>query len=372
MILKVFPNIRLFSSWKGCILFLLLNALILPLFAQKSALTIFPVTNCPRSERQADIWYFGENAGIEFNSGNAVPLTDQNVMTSFKSSAIISDSTGKLLFFTDAKNVWDRTFKTMPYSPALEGDLGVSQPCLIVPQPGGTNLYYIFTVDVMAFKPDNTYQTRGLKYSVVNMTLNGGLGNGTAEWNVSLLSPVCQKLTAVFHQNGKDVWVIAHKWDSDEFHAFLLTAQGLSTAVVSKAGGFQGGGFIDQTNAYGYMKASPDGSKIALAISGNKNVELFNFNNSSGVVSNPQTYTFNIPAISPYGIEFSQDGKTVYTSLLQITGNGPPTAPSRVFQFDLKAGGWNNPLLIDSAVGVRLGGCSWLRTGKFMFPALST
>ena len=51
------------------------------------------------SGKQADIWYFGEHAGIKFQDGNAIPLTDQNVMTSFKSSAVISDSTGNLLFF---------------------------------------------------------------------------------------------------------------------------------------------------------------------------------------------------------------------------------------------------------------------------------
>jgi len=307
------------------------------------------------SGKQADIWYFGEHSGINFQDGIATPLTDQNVMTSFKSSAVISDSTGNLLFFTDGKSVWDRTLDTLPNAPTLDGNLGVTQSCIIIPQPGSSNMYYIFTVDVLAFLPDNSYETKGLEYSIVDMSLNNGLGNGTPQWNTPLLTPVCQKITAVHHQNGRDVWIITHKWNSDEFYAFLLDSTGLSSPVVSSAGGIQGGGFANQMNAYGYMKASPDGSKLALAISGNNNVELYDFDNASGIISYPQTYTFTIPGISPYGIEFSPDSRKVYTSLLQVNGNGPPTFPSRVYQFDLPMG-MNTPVLIDSAVGIRLGG----------------
>ena len=307
------------------------------------------------SGKQADIWYFGEHAGMKFQDGNAIPLTDQNVMTSFKSSAVISDSTGSLLFFTDGRRVWDRAFDTLPYAPRLDGDLGVTQSCIIVPQPGRSTIYYIFTVDVMAFMTDTTYETKGLEYSVVDMSLNNGFGNGTPQWNIPLLTPVCQKITAVYHQNGKDVWIITHKWDSDEFYAFLLNSNGLSNPVISNSGGIQGGGFTSQMNAYGYMKASPDGSKIALAVSGTNNVEVYDFDNSSGYVSNPQAYTFTVPGISPYGIEFSTDSRKVYTSLLQITGNGTPAYPSRIYQFDLPTG-MSSPVLIDSAVGERLGG----------------
>jgi hypothetical protein len=307
------------------------------------------------SGKQADIWYFGEHAGIKFQDGDASPLTDQNVMTSYKSSAVISDSVGNLLFFTDGKSVWDRTFDTLPYAPPLDGDLGVTQSCIIVPQPGKSNIYYIFTIDVLSFMPDNTYETKGLEYSIVDMSLNNGLGNGTSQWNIPLLTPVCQKITAVYHQNGKNVWIITHKWDSDEFYAFLLDSNGLSSPVISNSGGIQGGGFANQMNAYGYLKASPDGSKIALAISGTNNVELYDFNNSSGNVSNPQTYTFTVPGISPYGIEFSTDTRKVYTSLVQINGNGTPTYSSRIYQFDLLKG-MSPPVLIDSAVGERLGG----------------
>lgn len=358
-------NIRQYFERRklGILLILLLSTLYS--LGQNSPLTIFPVTNCPRSERQADVWYFGEKAGIEFQNGLAIPLTDQNSITIFKSPALISDSLGNLLFFTDAKSVWDRTFNKMPYAPALEGSTGATQSCIIIPQPGYPNLYYIFTLDILAFNSLTNYTTWGMKYSVVDMNLNGGLGNGTAQWNIPLLSPVCEKLTAVYHQNKRDVWIITHKWDSDEFYAFLLDPQGVSSPVISKTGSFQGGDANQQANAYGYMKASPDGSKLALSITGTKNLELFDFNNSTGVISNPQSYTFTFsdPKILPVGVEFSQDSRKVYTTALRIDGNGPPASASKLFQFDLNSG-WNNPVLIDSAVGVRWYGLQLATDGR--------
>jgi gliding motility-associated-like protein len=345
------------------VFFLLLLQPVMVVFSQKQVQTIYPVTNCPRSEKQADIWYFGEKAGIDFRSGTAVALTDQNVMTAFKSSAVISDSLGNLLFFTNAKSVWARDFTVMPNTPSMLGDLGVTQPCLIVPKPGDSALYYIFNIDVMTYQPNNTYDTKGLTYAVVNMNNNFSFGTGTSQWNIPLLTPVAQKLTAVRHSNGKDYWIIVHKWGSNEFCSYLLTESGLTGPIISKVGTPQIGAFVDQSNAYGYMKASPDGSRIALAISGSNLVELCDFDAGTGAVSNSRDYTYNLPGISPYGIEFSSDSRMLYTSLLMLTGNGPPAKPSRVYQFDLRAG-LTNPTLIDSMPGVRIGGLQLATDGR--------
>ena len=330
---------------------------------QKQMETIYPVTNCPRSEKQADIWYFGAQAGIDFRSGTAVPLTDPIQMTVFKSSAVISDSNGVLQFYTNAKDIWDRTFNKLPYAPSMSGDLGVTSPSIIVPKPGDSNSYYVFNIDVMTYHPDNSYQTRGLTYCVVDMNRNSGNGDGTNTWNISLASPVTQKLTAVRHSNGKDYWILVHAWGSDEYYAYLLQESGLSGPVVSHTGTPQSGGFTTQSYAYGYMVASPDGTKVASAISGLNLVEICDFDASSGSVSNGQDYTYAIPGISPYGIAFSSDSKMLYTSLLMLTGNGPPSVPSRVYQFDLHAG-FLAPVLIDSMPGIRIGGMELATDGR--------
>lgn len=80
------------------------------LFSQSN----FIKSNCPRSMKQAYVWYFGDHAGIDFRSGTAIALTDQDSMTAYKSSSVISDSMGNLLFFTNGRKVWDQTHQLMP------------------------------------------------------------------------------------------------------------------------------------------------------------------------------------------------------------------------------------------------------------------
>jgi gliding motility-associated-like protein len=124
-----------------------------------------------------------------------------------------------------------------------------------------------------------------------------------------------------------------------------------------------GGGYSDQNNAVGYMKTSPDGSKLALAISGLNTIELYDFDNSTGRFSNPGSYTTTDHGISPYGIEFSSDSKKLYVTLLQLVGNGPANFPSKIYQFDLSIG-FINPVLIAANHGIRNGGLQLATDGR--------
>jgi gliding motility-associated-like protein len=321
------------------------------------------VTDCPRSQKQADIWYFGDKAGIDFRSGTAVSLTNENVMTSYKSSAVISDSLGNLLFFTDGKKVWNHNFGLMPSAYALDGDLGVTQPAIIIPVPLNNDKYFIFTIDIVTYKTNSTFTTSGLRYTMIDMTMSGNTGDAGDVLNYPLLTPVCQKLTAVKHKNQIDFWVIVHKWNSNGFYAYKVTSNGLSDPVICNIGTFHGGDSLNQNDAYGYMKASPDGSKIALAVSGQNKIELYDFDNSTGTISNPRSVTTTNPGISPYGVEFSSDSRKLYITLLQLVGNGPPAFPSKIYQFDLLSG-LTNPVLIDSIPGIRLGGLQLATDGR--------
>ena len=64
-------------------------------------------------------------------------------------------------------------------------------------------------------------------------------------------------------------------------------------------------------SAIGYLRSSPGGDKVASAnyISGNT-IDIFDFNNATGVLTNMVTIN-NV--LNPYGIEFSPDGKILYT-----------------------------------------------------------
>ncbi len=316
-------------------------------------------TNCPRMQHQADLWYFGDKAGIDFRSGTATPDITEDVMTAFKASAVMCDSAGTLLFFTNGKKVWDRTFTLMNNASGLDGDLGVTQPCIIIPKADDPTIYFIFTLDIMAWK-GGSYTTKGLRYSIIDMKLRNGMGDASV-LNLPLLTPACQKLTAVMHKDKRSVWVIAHGWDSNEFYACLVSAKGVQEPVISAAGSIHGGG-NEERNSIGYMKTSPDGSKLALAITGNNLIELFSFNNETGMVNATSSYTVTRPNLNPYGIEFSPDSKLLYATAFQ-TQNPPLSNPSILYQFNLQ-NGLSNPIVVDSTPGMSVAAMQLATDGR--------
>lgn len=65
------------------------------------------------SQREAANWYFGNMAGLTFNSDSPVALQDGKLQT-VEGSATISDRNGNLLLYTDGIVVYDRQHNIMP------------------------------------------------------------------------------------------------------------------------------------------------------------------------------------------------------------------------------------------------------------------
>ncbi|RTQ52240.1 T9SS type A sorting domain-containing protein [Hymenobacter gummosus] len=277
-------------------------------------------------QNQDQNWYFGGNSGLRFNTAPAAPTVLSNgQLFSYEANATISDAAGNLQLYTNAVTVWDRNHTAMPGGPLVGGFQSATQGALILPAPGNPSQYYIFVVDAA----ENAY-AGGLRYSIVDMTLRGGLGDLTATKNVVVSTPspqLTEKLTAVRHANGRDYWVLVHGWQDSRFHAYLLSPAGLAaTPVTTTIGIVHTGGGGGIANGVGYMKASPNGQLLAVAIR-DAAFELFDFSNSTGQVSNlRRLYTSFGDRV--YGVAFSPDNTKLYTTDLS-TG---------VYQFDLTAG----------------------------------
>jgi len=285
------------------------------------------------AQKEANTWYFGNNAGIDFNTVPPQAITDSK-MNTWEGCASISDSLGRLLMYTDGMTVWNADHDIMQNGEGLFGDNSSTESAIIIPQPGNQDIHYLFTVD-------DTAGDSGLCYSIVDMRLDNGKGAITTAKNIEILNPVPEKVTAVYHANGKDVWIISHKWGNNEFYAWLLTEDGLSnTPVVSAVGTPHIVPGEDPTlliNKIGYMKCSPNGKKVALALLNSSIVELFDFDNNSGTLSNPITFPF-VSGIN-YGVEFSPDCSKLYATEYQS-----------LYQFNLNAG--TDEEIIDSRVTI--------------------
>ena len=287
------------------------------------------------AQGQAGIWYFGENAGLDFNVDPAAPLTDGALDTE-EGCATVCNAQGDLLFYTDGITVYNKNHAQMANGGGLDGNVSATQSSIIVQQPGSGVLYYIFTVDA-----HQNLLRNGLRYSIVDMSMNGGLGQVTTKNAVLFGNEVCEKVTAVKHANGSDFWILTHRWNSSDFLAYQLSATGLSAAVTSTIGIRHNS---DRRSAIGYMKTSPNGNKLAVAIYTEDLVELFDFNTATGQVTNPiQINNY----VSPYGVEFSPSGELLYISLYTL---------GEMYQFDITS---NNEATINASAQL-IGSGAWL------------
>lgn len=246
-------------------------------------------------------------AGIDFTSGGAIPITSSQMAAGEGSASISDPATGDLLFYTDGITVWNANNTVMPNGSGLMGGVSSTQAALIVPKPQNSNEYYIFTTDQIG-------GSLGLRFSVVNMLLDGGNGN-VADKNVLLQTPVTEKITAVKQPGTPNYWLLAHGWNEDAFYAYKVTPAGIEPAVVTHSGIVHTDAVIQ--NSYGQMKFNTCGDRIALAAGYLDKVEIFDFDVATGIVSNPQTISY---ADHVYGIEFSPNGDLLYVSTYESSG----------------------------------------------------
>jgi hypothetical protein len=271
------------------------------------------------SQSRADNWYFGNQAGITFST-NPPSFLPGSQMSTNEGCASLSDTSGNLLFYSSGSIIWSRDHNIMPNGMGLNGSTTCTQSALFIPDPGNDSLYYLFT------PPD--FLASAFCYSIVDMTLNNGYGDITNK-NTVLFSPSTEKVTATLHSNGTDIWVIGHSYNNADFYSYLITPAGINTTPVISTAGIINSGVIQ--NKIGIMKASPCGDKIALVVFDSAFVELFDFDNSSGIVSNA-IHLGNYEYSSNYGVygtEFSPDGSKLY--VIQ-------EHPALLVQYDLLAG----------------------------------
>ncbi len=380
-------------------------------------LILFILIACPifvYPQGEANNWYFGENAGISFNTSPPTVLNDGELST-FEGCSSISSSDGDLLFYTDGQTIWNANHQIMSNADyfggtGLFGDPSSTSSGLIVPHPTEEDIYFVFTVDephhenAFAFpnqgpanpdgSPRNVYSdsgqsvpqaddgfNNGFAYSVVDMSLNGGLGDVVpTQKNIELVTydpnnsedvkyKCSEKITAVRGENCNSIWVITHF--KDKFYAFFIDENGINeTPVASQVVPFVSTDDYRRA-AIGYIKASPNGDKILAAnqtfdfdptsppeVNDTGNVYLYDFDSTTGIVSNPVELVNNVSA---YSVEFSPQGTKAYASV-NISNN------TNIMQWDLDATDIPNSLFTFSGVTAQTTGAVQLApNGKIYF-----
>lgn len=275
------------------------------------------------AQKENNIWCFGDSAGIDFND-LANPITFATSLDTRGSCVSIADSTGRLLFYANTRatipgnttRVWNSTNQLMENGDSIVGS-GWYNELIIVPFPGSNSKYYLFSAGVT-----NRY---GFYYSVIDMSLNNGLGKVISKNNQLHSYKTWDGMAAVKHANGRDWWVIT-KEDSigngsgnNSFHIYFISPD----TIIEKIQAIGNTIFGNE----GTMSFSKDGTKFLFSTWLGL-VEVIQFDCCSGVFSNPIVVSSGNSYLT-FGAEFSPNGNVVYVSRTDTI--------SYLFQYDLTA-----------------------------------
>ncbi len=283
----------------------------------------------PSSGQYENVWVFGrKNAGIDFNSATPQPFASHislGVNTFGEGNASVCNTNGNLLFYTDGTRVLDRQHNLMPNGnnlvptpfnalTAFTPTSSTAQGALIVPVPGSSTRYYIFSLT--SFESDTINHFCKLYYSIVDMSLNNGFGDVvTGQKALAFDSVLTERMTAV-PGTCKNIWLLTVAQNMT-VKAYEINASGINPVpVLSPIATLANLSSFNTPAIAGAIVASPDHSKIAitreeqtptsLAYAG---LALFDFDRANGTLSNERQLN---PAGAGYGVCFSPDNTKLY------------------------------------------------------------
>ncbi|MFC4872730.1 gliding motility-associated C-terminal domain-containing protein [Negadavirga shengliensis] len=269
------------------------------------------------NDQTNQIWYFGNNAGLDFNpdpddpdAPTPRPVENPGYVWNLPAgTTTISDQTGQVLFYTDGETVWDLNGNQMANGADLGGDNMSAGSVIAVEVPGEPGLYYLFTTQAAAGGSNQA------NFSVVDMRGQNqdGIGNVVSKGNF-LFSPSTEHSAAL--NTGDTTWVMYHEVGNNSFRAYPVSGQGIGQPVISSVGSVHNFG-----TGVGTMKFSPQGDKLTVTIveNGCSYVEVFDFDQNSGELTNGMKIDLGCDD-EVYGVEFSSDGTRLFVSYLNEKG----------------------------------------------------
>jgi gliding motility-associated-like protein len=306
----------------------------------------FSALSCFFAQNQANNWFFGNFAGLDFSSGNPVPTNIGQIAyfslgfpsplnSHNEGTSSISDINGSLLYYSNGTTLYNSNHQITPNGAGLNGNVSSTQSSIFVPDPANpSGVFYLFTMGSLLCCGENF--DFGLRYSKIDNCLDNGNGDIiSGQKNIPLMNGLTEKMAVVRHANGEDYWLLTHKYNSNEFIAMRITAQGIQDTISSFVGAVHQNVNSPQSfgGVIGQMKISPNGQKVALgSLNGNNILEVFDFNTTTGFVSNPITIFAQGFQNQTYGVEFSPNSNLLYTQTATGTQAG-----SFIYQFDLSS-----------------------------------
>jgi len=287
------------------------------------------------SQKEFNNWYFGMQAGVTFNSGSPVALSGSGLSTFGYGASDISDSLGNILFYTNGAMVYNRNNLLMPYG-AIGGNAcgyGYARNVAAFRWINNPNKFYLFSAGC-----HQAVNLSGLRYSVIDMTLDGGLGDVVNLFNglpVPYASSARTAVTATRQHNNKDVWMVVRlqSTDSNYYASYAGNSAGMNFNPVFSNSHLQLYNSPSLTPVIMSLRFSRNGLKLVAVY--DTIIEYCSFNTATGQVT-PQ-FLVLLPMCGNYHIIPKSAEFSIESHYLYVSGQGTGTCPDPkgfLFQFD--------------------------------------
>lgn len=272
------------------------------------------------SQTETNFWYFGNNAGLNFNTGELAVL-ENGAMQTPAGCASVSDREGNLLFYSNGQTVWNKNHQILENGQNLNGDISGIQNAIIIPKPNDEQTFYLFyTRENVQTAP--LYVLAGIYYAEIKFDEQHPLGYVTENKNIQIAEgKSTNRIAAVHYPETNSIRVICITKDDPVFgtivpedkfifRIFNVTQEGVNLTPIKRQ-------INEGLGTLGAMKIAPDASYVVFADTSNKKIYFHTFDNEN--VTFQLFYTLvTVPAfgvsLDPYGIEFSQDSQLFYYS----------------------------------------------------------
>ena len=256
-------------------------------------------------------YIYNSLTGVAEKVGGGSPGNQGKITTAYEGTTAASDDEGNILFYSNGRQVFNAESEEVIYDGLLAGNEGqlrhssAAQGVITVRHPLDPDNYHVFTVD------DAIYPVYGCNHFVLNK--DGSLKNGPTRLGSY---NTFEGIAATKHSNGVDIWVMVMSTQG-EFNAYLVTSNDINLEKSNLA----------QAKAYsiygdrlrGSLAFSWDGSKMAITHpaswpTAERGLMLYDFNNSTGELSNKMEIAPNNQVLGGYDLIFSPDNKRIFVS----------------------------------------------------------
>jgi gliding motility-associated-like protein len=207
------------------------------------------------------------------------------------------DQDGNVIFWVNSNGVYNQNGALMSGASGILTNSSAAEIC-VCPKPEDDNKYYIFY---------NTETCSALRYSIVDMSLNGGLGNVTNLNAVIDNASFGEGLEVIRIPGTCEYWLVGYQCGTG-FKRFRIDSGGITPGTIiqnyATPAGYDGRGELDFHR-----------NKIGCAFAFSNTVFVSDFDAIAGTITNPTTINNAAFNNAPYGLEFSPDASKMYFTL---------------------------------------------------------